>query len=124
MINLIGYGFYMDITFSNKKLQKQLSEAKVMAKTHGPRRCALLKIIMTQFRAAPNLGIFAPPYSPPHRCHELKGNKKGKLSVDLDHPYRLLFEPINDPLPMRPEGGLDWSKVTTIEINGVEDTHG
>lgn len=114
----------MDITFSSKKLKKQLSEAKTMAKTHGPRRTALLKVIMTQLRAAPNLGVFAPPYSQPNRCHELKGNKKGQLSVDLDHPYRLLFKPINDPLPMRPEGGLDWHQVTAIEIKGVEDTHG
>lgn len=95
-----------------------------MVQTHGPKRTQLLKVIMTQLRAAPNLGIFAPPYSPPHRCHELKGNKKGLLSVDLDHPYRLLFEPTNDPIPMRPEGGLDWSQVTAIEIKGVEDTHG
>jgi len=114
----------MDITFSSKKLQKQLSEAKVMVKIHGPRRSALLKVIMTQLRASPNLGVFAPPYSPPHRCHELKGDKKGLLSVDLDHPYRLLFKPINDPLPTRPEGGLDWLQVTAIEIRGVVDTHG
>ena len=114
----------MDITFSSKKLKKQLSEAKVMARTHGPRRTSLLKVIMTQLRAAPNLGVFAPPYSPPNRCHELKGNKKGVLSVDLDHPYRLLFKPINDPVPMRPEGGIDWHQVTAIEIKGVEDTHG
>jgi plasmid maintenance system killer protein len=114
----------MNITFSSKKLQKQLSESKLMAKTHGARRAALLKVIMTQLRAAPNLGVFAPPYSPPNRCHELKGNKKGQLSVDLDHPYRLLFKPISDPLPMRPEGGLDWFQVTTIEIKCVEDTHG
>jgi len=114
----------MDIIFSSKKLKKQLSESKMMAKVHSPRRVTLLKIIMTQFRAAPNLGVFAPPYSPPNRCHELKGNKKGQLSVDLDHPYRLLFKPINDPVPIRPEGGLDWFQVTAIEIKGVEDTHG
>lgn len=114
----------MDITFSSKKLKKQLSESKIMTKTYGSRRTALLRVIMTQLRAAPNLGFFAPPYSPPNRCHELKGNKKGQLSVDLDHPYRLLFKPINDPMPVRPEGGLDWFQVTAIEIKGVEDTHG
>jgi len=116
--------FFVNITFSSKKLQKQLSEAKAMVKIHGPRRAKLLQVVMTQLRAAPNLGIFAPPYSPPNRCHELKGNKKGQLSFDLDHPYRLLFKPLNDPLPMRTEGGLDWFQVTAIEINCVEDTHG
>ncbi|MDM8545762.1 type II toxin-antitoxin system RelE/ParE family toxin [Candidatus Venteria ishoeyi] len=114
----------MEIVFSSKKLQKQLSEFKSLVKAHGSRRADILKVIMTQLRAAPNLGIFAPPYSLPNRCHELKGNKKGQLSVDLDHPYRLLFKPINDPIPMRAEGGLDWSQVTAIEIKGVEDTHG
>jgi plasmid maintenance system killer protein len=95
-----------------------------MSKVHGLRCTALLKIIMTQLRAAPNLGVFVPPYSTPNRCHELKGNKKGVLSVDLDHPYRLLFKPINDPVPMRSEGGLNWFQVTAIEIKGVENAHG
>ncbi len=114
----------MVITFSNNKLRKQLSEAKAMAKAHGPRRVERIKRIMTQLLAAPDLGVFAPPYSPPNRCHELKGDKKGVLSVDLDHPYRLLFKPGNNPIPKRPEGGLDWNQVTAIEILGIEDTHG
>ena len=57
--------------------------------------------------------------------HELtKGKRSGKLSVDLDHPYRLIFIPDHDPVPRRDDGGLDWSQVTTIKIVGVEDTHG
>ena len=114
----------MDIAFSSKKLMKQLSEAKAMEKAFGYRRTKKLKILMTQLRAAPSLAAFAPPYSPPHRCHELTGNRKGQLSLDLDHPYRLTFISNHDPLPMRPEGGLDWTQVSAIKIKGVEDTHG
>jgi plasmid maintenance system killer protein len=114
----------MEITFSSAKLKKQLNDGKSMVKVHGPKRAKILQIVLASLRAAPNLGVFAPPYSPPNRCHELKGSLKGVLSVDLDHPYRLLFRPMNDPLPMRKAGGLDWSRVTTIEIKGVEDTHG
>ena len=113
----------MEITFATRKLQKRLNESKAMIKAYGPKKTRILKIVLASLRAAPNLGIFAPPYSPPNRCHELKGNLKGVLSVDLDHPYRLLFKPNHDPVPMREEGGLDWSKVTVIEIKGVEDTH-
>jgi proteic killer suppression protein len=80
--------------------------------------------VLAQLWAAPTLEIFAPPYSPPHRCHELTGNLKGQLSVDLDHPYRLLFVPDHEPVPQRPEGGLDWQAVTAIKIKGVKDTHG
>lgn len=114
----------MEILFASKKLQKQFNQQKELQKVHGPRRAKLLAIVMATLRGAPTLGTFAPPYSPPHRCHELTGNKKGQLSVDLDHPYRLVFKPEHDPLPQRPEGGLDWNQVTAIKILGVEDTHG
>ena len=57
------------------------------------------------------------------RCHELTGNLKGQLSVDLGHPYRLLFVPADDPIPYRKEGGLDWQQVTEIEITDITDTH-
>ncbi len=62
-------------------------------------------------------------FLPAPRCHELKGNRKGQLSVDLDHPYRLIFKPVEDPIPEKPDGGIDWKKVKSICIVGVEDTH-
>lgn len=62
--------------------------------------------------------------SPPHRCHELTGDRKGTLSLNLDGPFRLILRPAHEPLPLRPDGGLDWSAVTAVEIVGIEDTHG
>ena len=114
----------MEITFANKKLMKQMNDSREMVKVHGSKRAKKLQIVLTQLHAAPNLGIFAPPYSPPHRCHELTGNRKGQLSVDLDHPYRLILKPDHEPMPQRDEGGLDWQAVTKIKIIGVVDTHG
>lgn len=60
---------------------------------------------------------------PPARCHELTGNRNGQLSVDLEHPYRLLFIPAHSPIPQRKEGGLDWTAVSEIEIIAITDTH-
>ena len=60
---------------------------------------------------------------PPPRCHQLSGDRGGQLSVDLEHPYRLLFIPANDPIPVKQDGGLDWAKVTEIEIVEIVDTH-
>lgn len=114
----------MDITFATRSLTKQLTEEKEMIRKHGALRAKKLKIILTQLRAAPNLEIFAPPMSPPHRCHELTGNRKGQLTIDLDHPYRLVFEPNHTPLSKRVAGGLDWKLVTTVKIIEIEDTHG
>jgi hypothetical protein len=74
----------LDIDFASKKLQKQLNEEKEMLKAFGRPRAKRIKTVMTALRAAPNLGVFAPSYSPPHRCHELTGKRKGVLSVDLE----------------------------------------
>ena len=60
---------------------------------------------------------------PPPRCHQLSGDRDGQLSVDLQHPYRLLFISANDPIPLTQDGGLDWAKVTEIEIFEIVDTH-
>jgi proteic killer suppression protein len=57
------------------------------------------------------------------RCHELTGNRAGTLSLDLVHPYRLIFEPADEPVPRKPDGGLDWKRVTRIRILEVADTH-
>jgi len=50
------------------------------------------------------------------------GNRAGQLSVDLDHPYRLLFT-VAEPIPRRDDGGLDWERTTQIVVIGVENTH-
>jgi proteic killer suppression protein len=35
----------------------------------------------------------------------------------------MLFEVGDNPMPLKPDGGLDWTKVTTIVVLGVENTH-
>lgn len=59
----------------------------------------------------------------PGRCHELHGNLAGHLSLDLDHPYRLLFRPAVDLDPSRGGGGLDWSAVSAVVVVAIVDTH-
>jgi proteic killer suppression protein len=71
-------------------------------------------------RAAPSLDSFR---TLPGRRHELVGDRAGQLLLDLVHPDRLVFEPADEPVPKRPDGGLDWSQVRSIRILAVEDTH-
>jgi proteic killer suppression protein len=61
---------------------------------------------------------------PGARCHELSQNLKGLLAVDLVHPDRLVFKPADDPIPRKPDGGLDWTQVKRIEVVGIGDYHG
>ncbi len=117
----------MDISFNSTKLEKAFNEGPQLKKQHGTLRAKKIQIRMQELRAAKTLMDFWPPKSPPGRCHELtEGERSGQfhLSVDLDHPYRLIFTPNHTPMPIRKEGGLDWSQVTAITILSVEDTHG
>lgn len=114
----------MDISFKSTKLAKQFNEEAQLDKAHGTSRAKKIRLRMKEFRAANTLMDFWPPKSGPARCHELPhGKRKGQLSVDLDHPYRLIFIPAHNPSPTKNDGGLDWSLVTAIVIQGVENTH-
>ena len=113
----------MDIQFSDKKLEKECNDDALLQKRHGKHRAKLLRSRLAVMREADNLSALGPPYKGPYRCHELVANRKGQLSVDLDHPYRLIFTPSYKPPPKRDEGGLDWGKVTAITIIEIADTH-
>ncbi len=60
---------------------------------------------------------------PGPRCHELAQDRKGQLAVDLVHPQRLILVPDHNPLPLKEDGGLDWSNVTKIEIVEIDNYH-
>jgi proteic killer suppression protein len=112
----------MDIIFRTSKLKKVCEDRAYREREFGPLRAKLLGRRLDDLRAASCLADLT--MLPQTRCHELTGNRQGQISVDLDHPYRLLFTVADDPVPLKPDGGLDWSKVTSIKIIGVEDTHG
>jgi plasmid maintenance system killer protein len=111
----------MVIIFKSTKLEKVCNSEDLMARRFGTTRARLLKRRLFELAAANVLQDLR--NLPQPRCHELKGTLKGYLSVDLDHPYRLLFEPADVPVPKKSDGGLDWAKVTMVRIIGVEDTH-
>ena len=113
----------MDIFFKSTKVKKEFNEEKRLKKVHGELRTKKIGFRMAEFRAAPSLHDLGLPYDGPGRCHELTGGRKGQLSFDLDHPYRLIFVPYHDPVPVKKDGGLDWKQVTAIMIVGIEDTH-
>jgi proteic killer suppression protein len=110
----------MDITFKNQKFEKECNNQKLLQKQHGQIRAKRVRRRLDDLRAA---NVLEDMRNLPGRCHELRGDRARQLSLDLDHPYRLIFEPANDPIPIKPGGGIDWKKVTVIRIIGVEDTH-
>ncbi len=110
----------MDILFKERKFEKQCNRRDMLVRAHGERRAQLIRARLDALRASVNLEDMRHVAG---RLHELKGNRKGQLSLDLDHPYRLILIPNHDPMPSSGSGGVDWSRVTAVKILGIEDTH-
>jgi len=111
----------MQIFFRTKKLQKICSEQREMQKQLGQVRARKLKQRLMELKAAEALSDIS--HLPPPRCHELTGDRAGQFSIDLKHPYRLLFVPADEPIPFREDGGVDLERVREIEIIAIDDTH-
>jgi len=110
----------VEISFKSKKLQKTCNSDKELLKEYGKTCARKFRARLDDLNAAPNLEVFR---NLPGRCHELKGDRKGQLSLDLEHPLRLIFEPSGEGIQTKDDGGLDWKSVKAVVILGVEDTH-
>lgn len=110
----------MEISYKNRKLEKQLTDPKEMFKSFG-QLARKVNQRLKDLADVDNLAVMR--NIPAARCHELTGNRKGELAVDVSGNYRMIFEPNHDPLPMKDDGGLNWEEVTKIRINEIEDYH-
>jgi plasmid maintenance system killer protein len=111
----------VDILFQDRKLEKAFDDQSLLIRKYGLVRAKLLVHRFDELKDAENLAVMR--LLSQARCHELRQNRQGTLSVDLGHPYRLIFEPANDPIPKKSDGGLNWIEVTIIRILAVEDYH-
>lgn len=110
----------MEITFKSNKFQKICNSEKGLIKAYGKNCARKIRLRLDDLQAAINLDEFK---NLPGRCHELKGDKRGQLSLDLEHPLRLIFEPSNESTAKKQDGGLDWSSISAVKIIDIEDTH-
>ncbi|MFC1620168.1 type II toxin-antitoxin system RelE/ParE family toxin [Candidatus Neomarinimicrobiota bacterium] len=111
----------MNIDFRPKKLSKIFNSEKELIREFGAVNARIIMMRMNYLQAAASLEDVS--HLPPFRRHELMGTDKGKYSIDVKHPYRLIIKPNHDPLPEKDDGGLDLAKVTDITILGIKDTH-
>lgn len=105
--------------FDDADLAETYRHERELRKRHGVVRA---KKIEQRLKALQGAETLADMRFLPGRCHELHGDLAGVLSLDLDHPYRLLFRPSTAQVP-GPGGGLDWSAVTAVTVIGIVDTH-
>jgi proteic killer suppression protein len=108
------------ILFATAKLEKLGNDDSFARKQLGPDGCRKLRRRLDDLEAAASLEDFR---HLPGRCHELKGDLAGLVALDLHQGWRLVVEPANDPVPVKPDAGLDWTRVTAIRVVAVEDYH-
>lgn len=111
----------MKISFKNHKLAKTFNSKSLLIREYGFQNARFIMNRMMVLYASPNLSEV--PAQKPDRCHQLTGNRKWQFSVDIKHPFRLIFKPDHDPIPRKDDGGLDLNRITAITILGVEDYH-
>ena len=112
--------YSVQVTCDDRLLRKQLADSARALRELGKVRAKRLASRVADLQA---LATLADGEHIPGRLHPLVGDRDGQFSLDLDHPYRLLFVPDHDPLPELLTGGLDRAAVTQVRLIGIVDTH-
>jgi proteic killer suppression protein len=112
----------MEIVVTDRKLAEALDLESSARRQYGKDMAKKLHLRRDALKAAESLADFWPPKSLPERVHELGGDLKGLFSIDLKHPYRLLFKAIDAVAD--DDARTRWQSIKKIEIFTVEDTHG
>jgi proteic killer suppression protein len=114
----------MDVFIRDKRLRKVANDPAACRREYGANMAKKIALRLAVLDGADSLADFWPPNSGPERCHELKGNRKGTFSVDLNQPYRLLFEASKPRVEDVTDERERWKAIKSIDITAIEDTHG
>ncbi len=110
----------MDIKFENNRLRKLANDVRKCKKELGERQASLFLRRLSDLRDAESLEDVR---HLPGRFHELKEARKGQWACDLDHPYRLVFEPQQNPIPTNADGQYIWFQIIVVQIIEIVDYH-
>jgi len=110
----------VEITFDDNKLKKLANDYRKCQKVMGLQRARLYNIRLGDLTKANSLEDVR---NLPGNYHELKENRKGQWACDLDQPYRLIFEPLENPIPTDTAGKQIWFEIKGVEIIGITNYH-
>ncbi|KAB1065133.1 type II toxin-antitoxin system RelE/ParE family toxin [Salibacter halophilus] len=110
----------MNITFANKKLEMLANNDRKMQKELGQVRAKVLRRRLAQLDDATTLEDVR---DLPGNYHELRNDRKGQWACDLDQPYRLIFEPHEDPIPTNEDGQYVWLEIVGVEVIEIINYH-
>jgi proteic killer suppression protein len=112
--------FVVDITFRDKKLEKLVNDNKKLSREYGKLQAEKILARLEQLSFATTLeGV----RNLPGNYHELTNKRKGQWACDLIQPYRLVFTPLEEPIPTNGDGQYIWVEITGVEVIEVVNYH-
>lgn len=120
LVKVICDSFVVNIKFGNKRLEKLANDPRKCKQEMGERAAMLFFKRLTDLRDADSLEDIR--YLP-GRYHELKEPRKGQWACDLVHPNRLIFIPLENPIPINKDGQYIWCEIYGVEIIDIDDYH-
>lgn len=111
----------MEVTYKNKHLQKCAEDETYSVRKLGPVRSEKYLQRIGDLMDAKTLEEVR---NLPGNYHELSANRKGQWAVSLDGPYRLIFAPHENPIPVDENGKYVWIEIKGVEIEDIENYHG
>lgn len=112
----------MELYFESNKMRKICSSQKLLQAEFGAPNAKKIMMRLNEMGSVDNLSQIST--LPPPRRHTLFGNRAGQFAVVVKEPFRIIFIPYNDIIPMLENGGVDVNKVTKIKIIWIGDYHG
>lgn len=108
----------MEFSFKDKKLRELCERRGVAERKLGAPCARKLRARLADLEAADSVTDLVAG-----RPHPLTGDRTGQYSVVLEGGMRLVFEPDHNPIPLRDDGGIDWTGVIRVQIIFVGDYH-
>ena len=110
----------MELYFSSKSLEKDLTQERHMKRQYGNIYCKL-RLRMNELDAVDSLAEISP--KPPPRRHLLGGDLRGCFAVDVSANWRIIFEPFPKSIPYLTNGMIDYKAIKAIKVLDVRDYH-
>ncbi len=107
----------MEVDYEDPRFEKFLGDERALRKAYGAEVVKKLAIRLTSIRESTNL---AELHLLPGRTHALSGNRAGRFAMELPNGRRLEFRP-TPPVPTKPDGGIDLTKVTRVMLIEISD---
>jgi len=111
----------VELSFRNNKLAKVLNSERELVRSYGADNGRRIGLRLQNIRDAGTLEELSK--LPQTRVHELAADRNEQISVDAKHPYRLILVCNHDETPRKPDGGLDWARITKVQLIEITDTH-